>query len=286
MYGLIRDDLKGAAAHEAPKMQSLLAYAAAQLADVTGHLVTFTGYGGEVSGAIVDALNEARAAHSQQGVGTTRMLVQQFVAAAGDLHRAFLAEARDADAKALPYWTSGAHSAKMEQRALQRLIMSAQGYIRYRQALLEAPDKTKFRAQCTLAIRELDEANAAQPRQYTVLQNLGSIYAEPAYSSARSDLSTAADYFQRSLGLSPNDYWGHYKLAQIYGRLAARAAGANSDLKLARQHVDKALVLRGDDQSLLLMSARVAMWEWATSGRRARPETGADRTVALQRSLR
>ncbi|MDO8476656.1 MAG: hypothetical protein Q7W02_10800 [Candidatus Rokubacteria bacterium] len=265
LRGLIRGDLQAgsAGAHEARKVQSLAAYAAAQLADVTGHLVTFVERKQKVSGATIDALNEARAAASQQAIKTATMPLQEFVAAVASTHRAFLTEAQDADQHAIPYWTSGAHSATAERRALQRLIMSAQGYTRYRQALLEAPNEAQFRTECDQAIRELESANAAQPRQYTVLQNLGAIYAEPSFSSALSDLSTAADYFQQSLKLKPNDYWGHYKLAQIYGRLAAKPAGSGNDLKLAREHVDKALALRDDDEGLLLVSARVAMWEWS-----------------------
>jgi tetratricopeptide (TPR) repeat protein len=262
------------------KFESLSAFASAQLADVTGHLVAIIGHDQYVNQDLVDVLNKARKATGESQVSGQTTLTQ-FADAVSATNAALLMQAQSAHKRASEYWKDPSTHAQAEERALMRLIDSSRGYTRYHHARLTATNAAAFRAQCDLAIQELEDALVAQPEHYTVLQNLGRIYSDEALRASDPQFQTAIDYFKRSTVLKPNDYWGHSNLARLYGRLLESPAAAKSLLTNARQSADRALALRPDDAELFLTSARVAMWEWewAAATERAALQTTVERLL-------
>jgi hypothetical protein len=257
------------------KLHSLSAFASAQLADVIGHLIAITRHDTGVDVALVTILNQGRTATDEPPLAKRSEFpaLTDFADAVAATNTVLLEQAEIARNAASSYWISGGAHAQSERRALQRLIDSSRGYTRYHRARLTATDGKAFKKECELAIKDLERALAAQPQHYTVLQNLGRVYADEAVRVNDPQFKAAIDFFERSERLKPNDYWAHSNLAKLYGSLLENPATPKSELEKARREVDAALTLRFNSAELFLTSARVAMWEWeqaAAADREAR----------------
>jgi hypothetical protein len=272
---LARPDLSPA---DHAKLESLSAFTSAQLADVVGHLAAIVGHNRTVDRDFVNVLNAARGATGEPPLAGQKPgpALAEFAEAVSTTNAALLAQADTAHKAAAPYWNSASAHAQSEERALMRLVDSSRGYTMYLHARLTAADAKAFEDECKGAIHELENALAAQPDHYTVLQNLGRVYSDEALRASDPQFQTAILYFKRSAELKPNDYWAHSNLARLYGRRLENPATPKAELGTAREHIDKALTLRSNDAELYLISARVAMWEWeqaATSDRSSRQTT-------------
>jgi hypothetical protein len=263
---LLREQLTAVTDREpSARLQSLLAYADAQLADVTGHLLSLLKMEHIAPADLVRVLNSARLIIGEQALPSdaNRPAVADFATAVITTRDRFLAEARAADTAAGSYWTSDSADASSQHQALRRLLASAEGYTDYLFARVTATDAATFEAGCNKAVEQLERAYRAQPQNYTVLQNLGSVYADEGFDPNEARLAEAARYFERSAELKPNDYWAHQNLASIYGRQTELGVGGK--LAMARTQIDRALGLRPTGTSIKLLSARIAMWEWASA---------------------
>ncbi len=99
---------------------------------------------------------------------------------------------------------------KREQDRIESLLLSAEGYAMFRHA--QAPDQNgkvrndeAFGEECRNALAKLQEADARQPDQYVVLQNIGMIYGDPRFDSRNTQIARLAA-IQRSVRLKPDDY--------------------------------------------------------------------------------
>ena len=250
----------------------------AELLDVVGHLVAIVGHKGTVDLDFVNVLNVARGATGEPPLAgqTPGPPLAEFAEAVSMTNAALLAQVDTAVKAASPYWHSASAYAQSEERALMRLVDSSRGYTMYLHARLTAADAKAFEDECKRAIHELENALAAQPDHYTVLQNLGRVYSDEALRASDPQFQTAILDFKRSAELKPNDYWAHSNLAGLFGRRLENPATPKAELRTAREHIDKALIIRSNDAELFLISARVAMWEWeqaASSDRASRQTT-------------
>jgi hypothetical protein len=236
-----------------PKLASLRAYALAQLSDVYGHLFSIVDPDMSDADAVL-----AMARLNPQPNRTDRAV---FIAAVWNAHLALLKEAQDARNAAAVYWAQN----EREKQALDRLLASSRGYTKTLHAAWSAPNADALRVEIEDGVRDLRQAGAAEPNQYSVLQNLATAYSEPYFDVNGDLLFTAIELYKRSLELKANDYWGYYRLARIYGRQLDLGWAAADTLMQLEDNVAKARELRPGDSGIRALELRAKMWKWSTS---------------------
>jgi hypothetical protein len=160
---------------------------------------------------------------------------------------------------------------KRENDRIESLLLSAEGYAVFRHA--QAPDQNGevrndevFGEECRKALANLQEADARQPDQYVVLQNIGMIYGDPRFDSRNTQIDKARSYFQRSVRLKPNDYFGHQNLASLAVRevyaWGVELADAET-IKTAIAEAKDSLKQRPDNGSAFVILAQLYALQWA-----------------------
>ena len=160
---------------------------------------------------------------------------------------------------------------KRESDRLTSLLLSAEGYAMFRHA--QAPDKTgkvrrddDFTKLCSDALGKLQDADARQPDQYVVLQNLGMINGDPRFDSRNRLIGTARRYFERSIKIKPNDYFGYQNLAALVVR-QAYAWGAEfidaDTIKNAIATANNSLQRRPDNGTVFVILSQIYALQWA-----------------------
>jgi len=128
------------------------------------------------------------------------------------------------------------------QNELRARLRLAEGYTQYRIADFENHENTSepllgldYSHRISLARAALQQAEAAHPNHYLVLQLLGSVYSTPR--NPEKSLGIAEQYIERAILANPNDYYGHTLLAEIW---LQRIAFTGIDLE-SRPLIERAL---------------------------------------------
>jgi hypothetical protein len=155
-----------------------------------------------------------------------------------------------------------------EKKRIESLLLSAEAYRIFRLAQLVEPDTEQgnknFIEKSELALRKLHEADAKQPGQYVVLQDLGIIYGDPRFDARNQNIGLARRYFERSLAIKPDDYFGHQSLVVLAVRQGlAWGVDAEEPFKSAASHAAKSLEQRPGNGTVFLAQAQLAALSWS-----------------------
>ena len=109
-----------------------------------------------------------------------------------------------------------------ERDKAESQLLNAQAYalFRYGQVRYGKDEAKEFQYDCEEAIRKLWNADALQPKQYIIMQNLGLIYGDPRFDPGGHHIELARRLFEHSLKLKPRDYFGKRHLAALTVRQA------------------------------------------------------------------
>lgn len=148
-------------------------------------------------------------------------------------------------------------------------VRNAHGYAVYRFAKALADD-AKFRELCKEAITELREAEAYQPQNYAILQNLAIVLLDSRYDKTGRNLDESRRLLEQSVVLKPRDYYGYQLLAQAILRKADLWAPETMSLDEAKKavtHAEKARSLRPFGTSIwpIVIETYALQWELAPS---------------------
>jgi hypothetical protein len=156
-----------------------------------------------------------------------------------------------------------------EKKRIEGVLLAAEGYGTFRKAQFFYPDtKTgnkDFAKQCEAALQNLQEADSRQPNQYLLLQDLGIIYGDARYDYRNQKIGVAKRYFERSLKIKPDDYFGYQNLAILAVRQAF-ASGAQLDsatLDAAITNANKSLESRPSNGTVFVALAQLYALYWS-----------------------
>jgi hypothetical protein len=156
-----------------------------------------------------------------------------------------------------------------EKNRLESLLLSAEGYGIFRRAQLVEPDtkagNENFIARSEDALGKLHQADAKQPGQYVVLQNLGIVYGDPRYDIRNQKIAVARRYFERSTEIKPNDYFGLQSLAVLAVRqgYAWGVDYAEEPFKSAVGKASESLKVRPGNGTVFVTQAQLATLFWS-----------------------
>jgi hypothetical protein len=166
-----------------------------------------------------------------------------------------------------------------EQKRIEGLLLSADGYGAFRHANIAEPDtdegNKRFDAQSREARDNIDLADARQPNQNPLLQTLGTIYGHPRFDARNQQIDVARRYFERSLKIKPDDFFSHQNLAMLAVRQAyASGLQISADaLKTAIEHVNSSLKQRPGNGPAFVALAQLNALSWLieTDAERKKP---------------
>jgi hypothetical protein len=185
-----------------------------------------------------------------------------------------LGEAREAVSRvAMPADASAEDRSawEKEKKRLESLLLSAEGYGIFRGAQLALPNtkdgNKSFVAACDRAVEKLREADAKQPGQYAVLQDLGIILGDPRYDAGNRRIGEARRYFERAYQIKPNDYFSPQSLAVLAVRqgYAWGFDPAVEPFKSAATQAAASLQLRPGNGTVLVVQAQLAALSYAAA---------------------
>jgi tetratricopeptide (TPR) repeat protein len=131
---------------------------------------------------------------------------------------------------------------------LEAHLNEVKGYATYRAAFWIPPvNADKYRKECENALDLLKRAEQIRISDYyALLQNIGMIYLDRRCFAEPEWWETGADYFRRSIALTPDDYYGHSQLALAAARRAMQAAepAKRTAIDEGLKHVRESLSLR------------------------------------------
>jgi hypothetical protein len=183
-----------------------------------------------------------------------------------------------------------------DKNKIVSVLRNAKGYARFRHAQVNdaydpKSDDAAFLKHCHEALASLNEADAAQPNHYLVLQNLALIYGDPRFDPSGNYIPTAQRLFKRSVDIKQDDYFGHQNLAllairQIFstGVEFAKPDWVNGGINSAEKSRD----LRPNNWVALTTLAQLYALRWvqAPSDRKAADEELFEAAVAAAEQAR
>jgi hypothetical protein len=156
---------------------------------------------------------------------------------------------------------------RVQERFLSDLH-NAEGYARYRRAMILEEDDKKFLQECEEARSKLHEAYAVHQNEYTILLNLGLVYADPRCDPENKYIEFARHFLKQSIEIKPLDYYGHELLARLAVRQAYTWGLEFIDPEIineAAKSADTARKLRPISGTLYALLAQVYTVQWAKS---------------------
>jgi hypothetical protein len=170
-----------------------------------------------------------------------------------------------------------------ERQRIESLLLSAEGYARFRRAQALEDKPNDFMTECEEALKKLRDANGRQPNNYLVLQDLGLILGDPRYDPTGSQIEVARQLFTRSIELKGDDYYGHQQLALLAVRQINAARAEVADLTLVNAAVASAetsLKKRPGNWVVYLALASLNTAAWAKETDEAKRRVTAERIAA------
>ena len=177
---------------------------------------------------------------------------------------------------------------KGENDRIVNLLLTADAYAMFRHA--QAPSKPapgkkddvrgdeEFIKLCRDALDLLRRAEALQPDQYVMLQNIGMIYGDPRFDSDNSHIGVARRYFERSTKIKPEDYFGYQNLAGLAVRevyaWGIEFADENA-ITNAITAANNSLQRRPGNGTVFIILAQLYAVQWST-------QTGADKKKSAE----
>jgi len=143
----------------------------------------------------------------------------------GPLAVKMLNDSRGKCERAAEHCLKRAQSGRPFATEVTRRLVNDRAYAIFRAAQWESDDP-KFQAECKLALRQMREAMLTGENDYTLLQNLATILANPRYDPSGRELQQSIELLRKSLEFKPLDYWANQRLALANIRYAVFTDGA------------------------------------------------------------